>query len=104
MSTAPVDRESGPATTLNNAPRRRPAGPMHADPRQDADTVGNPRHFPNRSIALKPGLIAADIKADPTVGCRVLHRIFLTPRLSCGARAAATPTPTSRAPSASTGC
>src|SRR6266540_5087594 len=35
----------GPATPSNNASRRRPAGPMNADPRQDVQTVFHPKNF-----------------------------------------------------------
>ena len=77
----------GPATPPNKAPRRRPAGPMNAEPRQKGHTVFHPKNFKNRPTVPKIGFIAAVPGADPTVCCRVLHRIFLTPRLSCGARA-----------------
>jgi len=77
----------GPATPSNNASRRRPAGPMNADPRQDVQTVFHPKNFRNRSTVSKSGCTTAVPGADPTVCCRVLHRIFLTLRISCGARA-----------------
>ena len=78
---------AGQPPPSSNASRRRPAGPMNADPRQDVQTVFHPRNFRHRSTASKSGCTTAVLGADPTVCCRVLHRIFLTLRLSCGARA-----------------
>jgi len=77
----------GPATPSNNASRRRPAGPTNAAPRQEVQTVFHPRNFQHRSIASKVEFTTVIPRADPTVCCRVLHRIFLTLRLSCGASA-----------------
>ncbi len=81
----------------NNASRRRPAGPMNADPRQEDQTVLHPKNFQSRSTASKIGLSTVAPRASPTVCCRVPHRIFLTPRLSCGARM---PPPSTRGPPA----
>ncbi len=85
-SPGPRERAS---PTPNNASRRRPAGPTLRDGKRDDETIVSPKQSSQRSTTPEFMFIEDDLNATPVFTRRGSLRTFLTPSLSCGARAQA---------------